>query len=98
MYAHLMGYINPMTYTFDLSAKFLMMIMLGGMGSSFGLVFGALIVTALPEMMRFLGDYYWLTFTGLILLLAIFCPMGVPSLFVEIANRATAATAKLRQS
>ena len=47
LYAHLMRYINPMTYTFDLSAKFLMMIMLGGLGSSYGLVFGAFIVTAL---------------------------------------------------
>lgn len=87
-----------MTYTFDLSAKFLMMIMLGGLGSSYGLVFGAFIVTALPEMIRFLGDYYWLTFTGLVLLLAIFCPMGVPSLFMKIVNRISAAIAKPRRS
>ena len=98
LYAHLMRYINPMTYTFDLSAKFLMMIMLGGLGSSYGLVFGAFIVTALPEMIRFLGDYYWLTFTGLVLLLAIFCPMGVPSLFMKIVNRISAAIAKPRRS
>lgn len=77
MYAHLMGYLSPSTYTFEYSAKFLMMLMVGGLGSPVGLILGGVIVTALPELLRSFGDYYWLIFTGTLLLLSIFCPYGI---------------------
>ena len=76
MYAHYMGYMNPSTFNTDLSANFVIMLMVGGIGSVVGNVVGAVIVTALPEVLRFLGTYYQLVFAVIIVLGAIFLPNG----------------------
>lgn len=76
LYAHYMGYINPSTFNTDLSANYVIMLMVGGIGSVFGNIFGAVVVTILPEVLRFLGTYYQLVFAVIILLGAIFIPNG----------------------
>lgn len=81
MYAHLMGYINPTTFTQDLSVNYLAMMMLGGIGSVAGNIIGSVIVTIVPEVLRFMENYYWLTFSAIALLFAIFLPNGIVSLF-----------------
>lgn len=81
MYAHLMGYINPTTFTQDLSVNYLAMMMLGGIGSVAGNIVGTMIVTILPEVLRFMENYYWLTFSAIALVFAIFLPNGIVSLF-----------------
>lgn len=83
MYAHMMGYINPTTFTQDLSVNYLAMMMLGGIGSVAGNVIGAASVTILPEFLRFMENYYWLTFSVIALLFAIFLPNGIVSLFTK---------------
>lgn len=93
-YAHLMGYINPADFNFDLSVKYLMMLMLGGIGSVPGSILGGIVITLLPEYMRFLKDYYWLIFSVLILVLVVILPNGLVSLFQygAITRRRTAGT------
>jgi len=54
IFASLTGYLNPDSFTFADSATFLLMTVLGGMTSVPGAVVGALSVTALPEILRFL--------------------------------------------
>lgn len=76
LYAHYMGYINPSSFNTDLSANYVIMLMVGGIGSVFGNIFGAVVVTILPEALRFLGTYYQLVFAIIILLGAIFIPNG----------------------
>ena len=66
MYAYLMGYLNPTTFTTDLSANYLIMMMIGGIGSVPG---------------NILGTNYWLYFSIIALLFAIFLPNGLVSLF-----------------
>ena len=83
MYAHMMGYINPTTFTQDLSINYLAMMMLGGIGSVAGNVIGATLITILPEFLRFMENYYWLTFSVIALLFAIFLPNGIVSLFTR---------------
>ena len=83
MYAYLMGYINPTTFPTDLSANYLIMMMLGGIGSVVGNILGATMITLLPEMLRFLGTNYWLYFSIIALLFAIFLPNGLVSLFTK---------------
>ena len=80
MFAHLMGYISPDMFDFDFMVKFFMMLMLGGIGTVSGSVFGAVIVVIVPEALRFLGDYYWLVFSTGMLLFIIFVPNGIVSL------------------
>ena len=76
MYAHFMGYINPSTFTVDLSTNYVIMLMVGGLESVVGCLVGAAVVTGLPEVLRFLGDYYQIVFNVVILLGAIFFPNG----------------------
>ena len=83
MYAHLIRYVHPTDFRTDLSIKFLMMLMLGGIGSVPGIIIGALIVTVLPEMLRFMSDYYMLAFSLILLVFAVFRPYGIISFFTE---------------
>lgn len=77
LYAHMSGFISPDVFTFEVSVAVLIMVMLGGAGTICGPVFGAVLLTVLPEMLREFKEYY-LFFYGIgILLLAIFLPRGL---------------------
>ena len=76
MYAHFMGYINPSSFTVDLSTNYVIMLMVGGLESVVGCFVGSVVVTGLPEVLRFLGDYYQIVFLSVILIGAIFFPNG----------------------
>lgn len=80
LYALHMGFISPSVYTFDYSTTFVIMMILGGIGSVPGCVLGAVICTILPEKLRFLGNWYWIVFSIIILLIILFRPYGLISL------------------
>lgn len=80
LYANLMGYINPTGFSLDFSFSYLIMLMLGGIGTVGGSILGAILVTILPEFLRFLQDYYMLIFGVIGLLFAIFMPYGLISI------------------
>lgn len=81
LYAGLMGFIAPGTFTQDLSVNYLVMMMIGGLGSFEGSLLGAAVVTMVPELLRFMQDYYWLVFSVITLIFAIFLPNGLVSVF-----------------
>lgn len=76
MYAHFYGYINPSAYTSDVSMNFVLMLLVGGLGSVPGVVVGATVVTVLPELLRGLQDYYLLVFYTIIFLGILVFPNG----------------------
>ncbi len=80
LYASFIRYLIPSSYTMDMSSKYLMMLMIGGIGSVPGCIIGAFLVTLLPEFLRFLDHYYLLVFAAITLLFAIFAPNGIISL------------------
>lgn len=84
MYSYLVGYINPTNFSYDLMVKFVMMLMLGGIGSVPGIVIGSFVIVMLPEMLRFLGDYYWLVFSIIMLVLIILRPYGLISIYDDL--------------
>ena len=57
LYAHRLGYISPESYTILLSVEFLLMIVVGGLGSLHGAVFGAIFVIMLPQAVSVLKEY-----------------------------------------
>ncbi|MHB1315436.1 MAG: branched-chain amino acid ABC transporter permease [Christensenellales bacterium] len=79
LYAHFSGYITPTNFTTDYSAKYVMMLMIGGIGSVPGVVIGAFVITQLPEYLRFMSDFYLLVFAVIGMLFAIFVPNGIVS-------------------
>jgi len=76
-----------MGFNQDISINYLVMLMIGGIGSVTGNVIGAIIVTLLPEMLRFLKDYYWLIFSIITLIFAIMLPNGIITLFKPLESQ-----------
>lgn len=54
LYAHYISYIDPNTFGIGLSIVVLLMVMLGGSGTLLGPMVGALVLTLLPEGLKFL--------------------------------------------
>ncbi len=74
-------YINPASFTFMDSAMILAMVVLGGMGSIWGVVLAALLLTLLPEYLRAFSEYRMLIFGALMVIIMLFRPQGmIPSL------------------
>lgn len=78
LYAHgLTHYISPDNFVFELSVTMLVMLLLGGQASAIGAIIGAMLVTALPEGLRFLDQYYLVVYGALVILLVIYLPQGL---------------------
>jgi branched-chain amino acid transport system permease protein len=56
MYAYTMGYIQPDLFTLLLSIQYLTMIIVGGMGTVLGSVFGAVFIVLMPELIKNLAQ------------------------------------------
>lgn len=75
--AHFSSFIGPEDYGFDTAVTVLSYAVLGGVTTPIGPVLGAIILTALPEVLRPLHDFR-LVFNGLIIvLIVIFMPRGI---------------------
>lgn len=77
LYTHHAGYISPDIFNFEQSSIYLIMIMLGGVDSTVGALIGALLLTILPERIRFLQDYYRLVYGISVIILMNVMPMGI---------------------
>lgn len=72
-------FINPASFTFMESAIILAIVVLGGMGSTVGVIVGALIFILLPEYLRSFSDYRMLLFGAIMVAMMIFRPRGIIS-------------------
>jgi branched-chain amino acid transport system permease protein len=67
LYAHFISYIDPGVFGFSVSETLLIMVILGGSGTLWGPVAGAVVFTALPELLRLAPEIRSLLY-GIILL------------------------------
>ena len=56
LYAHKLMFINPESFTILLSIEFLLLVVVGGLGSIHGAVFGAIFIIVLPQAIVLLKD------------------------------------------
>jgi len=75
--AHQYTYISPDIFDLTVSTLALTIVVMGGMGSSFGAILGALILVGTPELFRPLQDVRYLGYGVLLLLLIRFRPQGI---------------------
>jgi branched-chain amino acid transport system permease protein len=72
LYAHFTTFISPHDFEVDRSIEILLFVVLGGSQTFVGPVFGAVLLTLAPEVLRFLAEYrllvYGLMFVGIMLL------------------------------
>ena len=64
IYAHRMGFISATDFAFVVSIQVVSMVVIGGLGTLRGPIFGALLITSLPEILRFADDYRELVYGG----------------------------------
>ncbi|NUR30576.1 MAG: branched-chain amino acid ABC transporter permease [Catenulispora sp.] len=69
--------ISPASFTFLQSALILMAVVLGGMGSTPGVLLGAVVISLLPEMLRGWADYRFFVFGILLIVVMVFRPQGL---------------------
>ncbi len=77
LFAHLLQFINPRSFSILKSTDMLVMVYLGGVGSLTGSLLGATIFTLLMEVLRPLGLWRWVVGPLLLVLLMIFRPQGI---------------------
>jgi branched-chain amino acid transport system permease protein len=77
LYAYFTQFIVPDSFGFIVSVMLMAMVVIGGTGSTVGVVAAAIILTLLPEMFRFMNDYRLLIFGGLLVLVVRFAPGGL---------------------
>lgn len=86
LYAHTFRYISPEFFSLGLTITLLAMVLLGGRGSIIGSIVGVVVLTVLPESLRFIQQYYMVVYGLGIWLLVMFLPGGLVSV-IPIAKR-----------
>ncbi len=77
LYAVMIGYIDPNTFTFDVSTLILSIVILGGMGTIRGMFLGAAILISFPEVSRSLMDYRFVVYGLILVIMMRFRPQGL---------------------
>ena len=80
LYAFFTQFITADTFDFIFSVLLMAMVVIGGIGSTFGVVAAAVALTLLPEVIRFVNDYRLLVFGGLLVLVIRLAPGGIAGL------------------
>ncbi|RJG13269.1 high-affinity branched-chain amino acid ABC transporter permease LivM [Pseudomonas cavernicola] len=76
-FATYQGFVNPSSFNFFESAMILAIVVLGGMGSTVGVVIAAFVLTVAPELLRSFAEYRVLLLGLLMVLMMIWRPRGL---------------------
>lgn len=77
LYVCLNSYVDPNTFTADISTVIICVVILGGLGSLKGMIVGALILISFPELMRFLNLYRYIIYGLVLIIMMRYRPSGM---------------------
>lgn len=77
LYAHQIGLLTPRYFDFNKSIEYLVMVVLGGMGSITGSILSAAVLVTLPELLRELASWRMVIYSLALILMMIFRPSGL---------------------
>jgi branched-chain amino acid transport system permease protein len=77
LYANNLKFISPDSFGFVESMTVLSMVVIGGIGSVAGVTAAAIVLSLLPSLFTFVGEYKLLVYGGLLFLMMRFSPDGV---------------------
>jgi branched-chain amino acid transport system permease protein len=77
LYAHLKSFISPAGFDFLKSFDIVVMVILGGMGNTPGVVIAAVLLTLLPEVLRPVAGYRMILYALLIIIIMLTRPQGL---------------------
>ena len=91
LYAHYVTFISPERFGMVASFELLLAALVGGAGTPFGAVAGALLLVALPEVVTPLRDYKLIVYGFVFILVSLYLPNGIagliPNLFARLRSR-----------
>ncbi len=77
LYAYLNRYVNPDTFSFSDSIRFLLMVILGGSGTTLGPLLGAGILTWIPNLLQAFGKWQLFVYGALLAAVIFLMPKGI---------------------
>jgi branched-chain amino acid transport system permease protein len=77
LYAHHKQFLSPTGFDFMKSIDIVVMVILGGMGRTTGVIIAAILLTLLPEFLRGFAEYRMIIYALLIIVLMIARPQGL---------------------
>ena len=95
LFAHQQDFVSPESFSFFFSIELVTMVVLGGLGSTFGAIVGAFILSILPELLIVFEDFEVLIFGAILMIIMIFLPEG---LFVALKNKVSETLAKSKEA
>ena len=88
LYTFFTQFITVDAFDFIFSVMLMAMVVIGGIGSTWGVVAAAIGLTLLPEAIRFVNDYRLLVFGGMLMLVIRLAPGGLAALVRNLLARA----------
>jgi len=86
LYAHTFGFVSPDTFGIFASVDFVTMVVVGGLGSVWGSLFGAALLTWLPEFVDLFETYKEIIHGLLLVVVLLFLPQGLVTGLVDMAR------------
>jgi branched-chain amino acid transport system permease protein len=80
LYAHSKQFLTPGGFGFMESISIVVMVILGGMGNTIGVIIAAILLTLLPEFLRPVAEYRMIIYSLLLIILMLTRPQGLFSL------------------
>ena len=77
IYAHAVRSIDPRGFDFIKSIEIVVMVILGGMGNTVGVILAAILLTLLPEFLRPIAEYRMMIYSLLLIILMLTRPQGL---------------------
>jgi branched-chain amino acid transport system permease protein len=87
LYTFFTQFITADAFDFIFSVMLMAMVVIGGIGSTWGVVVAAIGLTLLPEAIRFVNDYRLLVFGGLLVLVIRLAPGGLAAMMQNLFLR-----------
>jgi len=77
LYGHFKMTITPTGFDFTKSIEIVVMVILGGMGNTLGVILAAVLLTLLPELLRPIAEYRMVIYSLLLVVLMLVRPQGL---------------------
>ncbi|MCU0597730.1 MAG: branched-chain amino acid ABC transporter permease [Desulfobacterales bacterium] len=87
LYAHLVCFISPETFSFIMSIRMVTMVVIGGMASIWGSLLGASLLTLLPEWLHAFSEFEMVVYGLILMIVMIFLPKGLTRGILDIVER-----------
>ena len=84
LYAHYFGYVNPVAFSIFKSLDLVIMVVVGGMGSIWGTLFGVALITILPHLLDFFETYMDIIHGVILVVILLFLPQGFITGLVDL--------------